>query len=77
MQLSGHRTVASLADTVFVMVANRLLAPASKRHTMIEWVDRDVELPDGVIAPSLDQCYRALDTVADTTRRPRSICSPG
>ena len=65
--LRGHRTAASLADTVFVMIANRLLAPSSKRHSIIDWIDRDVELPAGVIAPSLDQCYRALDTIADTT----------
>lgn len=63
-QVRGHRTAARLADTVFVMVANRLLAPASKRRTVIEWVDGDVELPAGVAAPSLDQCYRAIDTVA-------------
>jgi hypothetical protein len=65
--LRGHRTAVSLADTVFVMIANRLLAPSSKRHSIIDWVDRDVELPAGVTAPSLDQCYRALDTIADTT----------
>lgn len=63
----GYRTAESLADTVFVMIANRLLAPASKRHTIIDWIDRDVELPAGVAAPSLDQCYRALDTIAATT----------
>ena len=48
------------------MVANRLLSPSSKRRTVIEWVDADVELPTGVVAPSLDQCYRAIDTVAAT-----------
>ena len=63
----GYRTAGSLADTVFVMIANRLLAPSSKRHTIIDWIDRDVELPAGVTCPSLDQCYRALDTIADTT----------
>jgi transposase len=65
--LRGHRTAPALADTVFVMVANRLLAPASKRRTVIEWLDGDVELPVGVAAPSLDQCYRALDAIADHT----------
>lgn len=65
--LVGHRTSESLADTVFVMVANRLLAPASKRRTILEWVDAEVELPDEVVAPSLAQCYRALDTIADHT----------
>lgn len=63
----GHRTAEALADTVFVMIANRLIAPASKRHTIIDWIDRDVELPAGVGCPSLDQCYRALDTIAETT----------
>lgn len=53
--LRGHRTSAGLADTVFVMIANRLLAPASKRRTILEWLDGDVELPPGVTAPSLDQ----------------------
>ena len=53
-----------LADTVFVMVANRLSDPASKRHTILEWLDT-VALPDGVSAPLLDQCYRALDVIAE------------
>jgi len=65
-QLGDGRTSTSLADTVFVMVANRLLSPSSKRRTVIEWVDADVELPAGMAAPSLDQCYRAIDTVAAT-----------
>ncbi|MDA3038138.1 MAG: IS1634 family transposase [Actinomycetota bacterium] len=57
---SGH-----LADSVFVLVANRLISPLSKRRTILEWVDADVQLPDDVTAPSLDQLYRALDAVAD------------
>ncbi len=64
-QVGGRRRSGRLSDTVFVMVANRLLAPASKRRTVIEWVDGDVELPAGVSAPSIDQCYRAIDAVAD------------
>lgn len=64
-QVGGRRRSGRLSDTVFVMVANRLLAPASKRRTVIEWVDGDVELPAGVEAPSIDQCYRAIDAVAD------------
>ena len=51
----------------FVMVANRLSTPASKRRTILEWLDGDVELPAPVSAPSLDQCYRAIDAVADAT----------
>jgi len=34
--LGGRRRSARLSDAVFVMVANRLLAPASKRRTIIE-----------------------------------------
>ena len=64
--LGDRRGATSLADTVFVMVANRLLSPSSKRRTVIEWVDGDVELPAAMVAPSLDQCYRAIDTVAAT-----------
>jgi len=63
-QLGDRRQASRLADTVFVMIANRLISPASKRRTIIEWVDGDVELPAGVAAPSLAQCYRAIDTVA-------------
>ncbi len=64
-EIGDQRGSVRLADTVFVMLANRLLAPASKRRTILEWVDADVELPDGVMTPSLDQCYRALDAVAE------------
>ena len=45
------------------MVANRLVAPCSKRQ-LIEWTASDVVMPDGWSAPSLDQYYRALDAVA-------------
>lgn len=55
-----------LGDTVYVMVANRLVSPWSKRRTIIEWLDGDVAVPAGVVAPSVDQCYRALDAVAAT-----------
>jgi hypothetical protein len=65
-QLGDGRQATCLADTVFVMIANRLISPASKRRTIIEWLDGDVELPAGVSAPSLAQCYRAIDTVAAT-----------
>jgi hypothetical protein len=55
----------SLADSVFVMIANRLISPWSKRRTITEWLDADVQLPAGMTVPSLDQLYRALDAVAD------------
>jgi transposase len=53
-----------LDDTVFVMVANRLCEPGSKRRTITEWL-KTVVLPPGVSEPLLDQCYRGLDAVAD------------
>jgi len=49
---------------VFAMVANRLVAPCSKRR-LPEWTEHDVIMPSGWSAPSLDQYYRALDAVAD------------
>lgn len=52
-----------LSEAVFAMVANRLIDPCSKRR-LIEWVDRDVAMPEGWAAPSLNQYYRALDAVA-------------
>lgn len=59
VKAAGH-----FADAVFVMVANRLVRPASKRRTIIEWLDGDVSLPDEVTPPGLQHCYRALDTIA-------------
>jgi len=62
--LGATRRSPSLADTVFAMVANRLVEPSSKRRTILEWLG-SVALPAGVRAPSLDQCYRAIDAIAD------------
>jgi hypothetical protein len=53
-----------LSDTTFAMVANRLLAPCSKRG-IPEWLGADVVAPAGMVAPSVDQCYRGLDAVAE------------
>ena len=61
----ARKNSATLADSVFVMIANRLISPWSKRRTITEWVDADVQLPTGIVAPSLDQLYRALDAIAD------------
>jgi transposase len=61
--LGDGRRARSLADTVFVMLANRLTEPASKRRTITEWLST-VALPDEVAAPSLHQCYRAIDALA-------------
>ena len=65
-RVGARRRSIRLEDTVYVMVANRLVSPWSKRRTIIEWLDGDVALPVGVTAPSLDQCYRAIDTIAAT-----------
>lgn len=54
----------NLADTVLVMLANRLCEPGSKRRTITEWLG-SVALPDGFTPPLLDQCYRALDAIAE------------
>lgn len=62
--IGERRGSVHLADTVFTMVANRLCDPGSKRRTVIEWL-KTVALPQGVHAPHLDQCYRALDAICD------------
>lgn len=64
-EVGRRRRARRLGDTAFVMTANRLCDPASKRRTVLEWASRDVALPRGVAVPSVDQCYRALDAVAD------------
>ena len=62
-ELGATRRAKNLADTVFAMLANRLIEPSSKRRAITDWLDRDVVLPSGVTTPSLDQCYRALDAL--------------
>jgi hypothetical protein len=62
-RLGAERGAERLGDAVFAMVANRLVDPCSKRR-LPEWTDVDVTMPDGWVAPSLDQYYRALDVVA-------------
>jgi transposase len=61
--LGDKRGSEHLADVVYVMTANRLLRPWSKRRTILEWLD-DVALPEKVAAPSLAQCYRGIDAMA-------------
>ena len=53
-----------MEHAVFAMAANRLVAPCSKRR-LVEWAACDVVMPGWWSAPSLNQCYRALDAVAD------------
>ncbi len=57
---SRRRLDYALGDAAFTMVANRLIAPRSKR-AMVDWVSTDVDLPHGVVAPALDHAYWALD----------------
>ncbi len=64
-KVGAERGAEVLEHAVFAMVANRLVAPCSKRR-LPEWTDHDVVMPHGWSAPSLDQYYRALDAVADT-----------
>ena len=54
----------SVADAVFAMVANRLVAPCSKRRVP-EWADAEVVMPAWFKPPALARYYRALDAVAD------------
>jgi transposase len=54
-----------LSDTVFVLLANRLLEPFSKRRTVKEWL-KTVSLPEGVEAPKLGRCSRCLDALKDS-----------
>ena len=63
-QIGARRGAGALEDACFAMVANRLVDPCSKRR-LPEWTTDDVVMPPGWSAPSLDQYYRALDTVAD------------
>ncbi|MGA9077403.1 MAG: IS1634 family transposase [Acidimicrobiales bacterium] len=62
--IGDRRHSKNLADTIFVMVANRLCDPSSKRRTIHEWL-ATVALPEGVVSPLLDQCYRGIDAIAD------------
>jgi hypothetical protein len=50
-----------LGEAVF---ANRLTDPCSNRR-LTEWVERDVVMGGGWVAPALAQYYRAVDAVAE------------
>ena len=63
-QLGARRGSEALEDAAFAMVANRLVAPCSKRR-LIEWATEDVVMPAGWEAPPLGRYYRALEAVAD------------
>ena len=62
--VGAGRGSAALEHAVFAMVANRLVAPCSKRR-LTEWAACDVVMPEWWAAASRDQYYRALDAVAD------------
>ena len=63
-EVGERRGAAALQHAVFAMVANRLVAPCSKRR-LPEWACCDVVMPEWWSAPSPGQYYRALDAVAD------------
>ena len=63
-EVGAGRAAGALEHAVFAMVANRLVAPCSKRR-LTEWATEDVVMPADWEAPSLDQYYRALDVAAD------------
>ena len=63
-RLGARRGSEALEHAVFAMVANRLVAPCSKRR-LAEWAAEEVVMPEGWSAPSRDQYYRALDAAAD------------
>ncbi|MCA1702527.1 MAG: IS1634 family transposase, partial [Actinobacteria bacterium] len=63
-KLGAERGAEVLEHAVFAMVANRLVAPTSKRR-LPEWAEEDVVAPPGFVAPSAEQYYRALDALAD------------
>ena len=72
---AGEKRRARLVpDAVLAMVANRLVLPSSKRRTITDWLGHDVALPDGVGSPSLDQCYRALDVIAEQKEEIETHC---
>jgi len=62
-EVGDRRGAQALGHAVFAMVANRLVAPCSKRR-LPEWAACDVVMPEWWSAPSSDQYYRALDAVA-------------
>jgi len=64
-RLGKARGSQRLADTVFALIANRLMDPCSKRRTVTEWL-ATVALPEGLAAPPLGRCYRALDALCDS-----------
>ncbi len=61
--LGGHFGGGPAAEAVFAMVANRLVAPSSKRRVP-EWASSDVVMPPWFTAPPLQRYYRAVDAVA-------------
>jgi Transposase DDE domain len=64
-KLGADRGATVLDSAVWAMVANRLVAPCSKRR-LPEWVELDVVMPTGFAPPVLQQYYRALEALADT-----------
>ena len=63
-KVGAERGAEVTEHAALAMVANRLVDPCAKRR-LPEWVDADVVMPAGFVAPSADQYYRALDAVAE------------
>jgi len=61
--LDAHFGGGETAEAVFAMVANRLVAPGSKRRVP-EWATEDVAMGEGFSHPPLHRYYRAVDAVA-------------
>ena len=61
----AERGAERLGEAVFAMVTNRLVDPCAKRR-LAEWATQDVSMPEGWVAPSLNQYYRSIDAVAAT-----------
>ncbi len=64
-KVGAERGAPAVEAAAWAMVANRLIDPCSKRR-LPEWIERDVVMPAGFVAPSADQYYRTLNAVAKT-----------
>jgi len=61
--LAGEERSVPFERSIFAMVANRCLAPASKLFTYDNWLREDVYFPDGK-GIELHHLYRAMDFLA-------------
>ena len=71
--LAGEDRTVPFGRSIFAMVGNRWLAPASKLFTYESWLREDVYFPEGQ-GIELHHLYRAMDFVA---RHKDRIMEPG